>query len=97
MTNFNHDPRVRDLEPNTTALGPNFPSSLGDLQRMSYRPSEELMRYVKLAVSNDDGSGVAARTNELLAELLVETRVVSELLRALLEDVQTAAEPEVVN
>lgn len=83
MTNFNADPRVRDQEPNATGLGPNFPGSLSDLQRMVYRPSPEYLRYVLMAVSNDDGSPVAGGVEKLLASLLAG----QDALRA---DVQAA-------
>lgn len=66
---FNPDPRERDGTPNTTALGPNFPSSVQDLWRMVFRPSEDFLRYVKLAVSNDDGTPINKKAESLLAEL----------------------------
>ena len=67
MTNFNADPRVRDLEPDTTGLGPNFPSSLNDLWRMVFRASDEYLRYVKLAVSNDNGTPVGQNVEKAVA------------------------------
>ena len=86
MTNFVGDPRVRDAEEhavNTTNLGPNFPGSLNDLWRMVFRPSQAFLRYVKLAVSNDDGSGITAKTDALLAELSAKIDTLQEALMPL--------------
>ena len=72
MTNFNADPRLRDLGDrgaDVTGLGPNFPGSLNDLWRMAFRPSEEFLRYVKLAIANDDGSLVGSNIEAAVAEL----------------------------
>ena len=85
MTNFNPDPRVRDKEPDDTELGPNFPGSLGDLERMSYRPSDRYLRYVLIAVGNDDGSPITSKTNALLTELLSVMKDSLAELRALRE------------
>ena len=90
MTNFNADPRVRDREPDSTGLGPNFPSSLNDLWRMVFRPSENYLRYVKIAVSNDDGTRVAQQSEETLAEILAELKTMNATLAGIL---RTREEP----
>ena len=75
MTNFLGDARQRTAEEHatdSTGLGPNFSGSLNDLWRMVFRPSQAFLRYVKLAVSNDDGSPVAEKTEGLLADVLTK-------------------------
>ena len=91
MTNFNPDPRVRDREPNATALGPNFPGSLGDLARMSYRPSQEFLRYVTMAIANDDGSRLTEKLEALLRDLEASDLAVAQSILAQLEQGLTIA------
>ena len=83
MTIFNADPRVRDNEPNTTALGPNFPGSINDLWRMVFRPSKAFLRYVTIAITNDDGSKVTEKVEETLALILAEEEKQTTLLQEL--------------
>ena len=91
MTTFLGDPRQRDDEEHaldTTALGPNFPGSLNDLWRMVFRPSRAFLRYVTLAVTNDDGSALMASTEDKLQKILEELQHQNDLLGALLADTQ---------
>ena len=85
MTVFNPDPRVRDSEPNTTALGPNFPGSINDLWRMVFRPSHAFLRYVTIAISNDDGSAIMGKVESHLQEILDEEKKQTDLLQQILE------------
>lgn len=65
----------RSQEP--TAAAPEFPSSLQDRERGSYRPSR-WKRLTQIAVSNDDGS-------PLMAEVLAELKELNAQFRTLLE------------
>ena len=91
MTIFNPDPRVRDKEPDSIMLGPNFPSSLNDLWKMVFRPSQNYLRYVKIAICNDDGSalnkGVEGKLDNLLEEAMIQ-RALLERIVTLLQGLQ---------
>lgn len=54
-------------------FGPDFPDSGGDRERGKFRKSE-WPRLVVIAVCNDDGSPIMEKTNELLAQILVELK-----------------------
>ena len=61
----------------------------GDLGRNSYRDSK-WDRLSVLAVANDDGTPIASTTDLLLAELLSELRLQTELMRQLLREAEEA-------
>ena len=84
MTIFNADPRVRDNEPNTTALGPNFPGSINDLWRMVFRPSKAFLRYVTIAVTKDNGDDLTEKIEGQLADILAEEKAQTPLFQQLL-------------
>ncbi len=63
----------------STGSGPNFPSSSGDREKGKFRLSD-FPRLTVVAVSNDDGMPIAATTNQILAELLHETRLLRHAL-----------------
>ena len=91
MTTFVGDARQRDAETqaeNDTGLGPNFPGSINDLWRMVFRPSAAFLRYVTLAVTNDDGTALMTKLEGQIALLLTETRTTNDLLRQLLGEAE---------
>jgi len=79
----------RESNTDTTGLGPDFPDSAGDRERGKFRPSD-YPRLTKVAVSRDDGEEVIGSTEELLAELLLEVRLLRHalVLQGLAADIQ---------
>lgn len=58
----------RDQTQEPTAYAPEFPESPGDRERGKFRPSK-WRRLTQVAASNDDGSPIAERTEQLLEEV----------------------------
>ena len=56
------------------------PSSEGDMNKNSFRPSYYPRLFCR-AVCNDDGTPLMERTNELLEEMLVELRAIHDALK----------------
>jgi len=60
--------------PDSTGLGPDFPGQAGDRERAKFRESD-YARLTTVAVADDDGQPVAIGTNDLLAELVHEIKL----------------------
>lgn len=58
----------------STGLGPDFPGSAGDRERAKFRESA-YPRLTTIAVTDDDGQPVSIGTNDLLAELIHEIKL----------------------
>ena len=63
----------------STGLGPDFPGQAGDRERGKFRESG-FPRLTTVAVTGDDGRPVAIGTNDLLAELIYEIRLLRSSL-----------------
>ena len=72
-----------------TAAAPEYPESTSDRERNKFRQSK-FRRLTQVAVSDDDGSRIAEKTDALLQELIDETKKVQDFLQIL-----TAEEPAV--
>lgn len=63
----------------STGLGPDFPEQSGGRERGKFRESEH-PRLTTVAVVGDDGEPVAATSDQLLAELVYEVRLMRHAL-----------------
>ena len=70
--------------PNSTGAGPDFPGSSGDREKGKFRPSA-FPRLDTVAVTNDDGSPVAAAAAAIESAVLDELRGIRLGIQKLLE------------
>lgn len=74
--------------PTTGPAGPHFPESAGDRERGKFRPSK-YPRGTMVAVCDDDGAPIGARTEEVLSDISATLKDISATLSAIRADLES--------